>query len=200
VQRSGGAGHLLYVEAETAPARGGPGPARPAAGSDADSDGRAAVTDLFRVHHLELVRLAVLMTGDQGTAEDIVQDVFERLHRGWPRLREPGRGLAYARASVVNGCRMAHRHSAVARRYAPRLARADPACPDAAAALADESEMIAALRALPRRQREVLVLRYYADLDVAEIAATLRIGASAVRSTMSRGLATLARALEGEQR
>ena len=67
-------------------------------------------------------------------------------------------------------------------------------------AMADESEMMTALRRLPRRQREVLVLRYYADLDVAEIATTLRIGASTVRSTISRGLASLSRALEGEQR
>ncbi len=182
------------MDAETAQAR-PPGPER----AEADGDGRRAVTDLFREHHLELVRLAVLMTGDLATAEDVVQDAFEHLHRSWRRLRTPGSGLAYARTSVVNGCRMAHRRSAVARRYAPRLAAPAGASPDAAAAMADESEMVAALRALPRRQREVLVLRYYADLDVPEIAATLRIGASAVRSTMSRGLAGLAQALERGQ-
>ena len=169
------------MDAETAHARSGPGA-------------------LFREHHLELVRLAVLITGDLATAEDVVQDAFEHLHKSWPRLRERGSALAYARTSVVNGCRMAHRRSAVARRYAPRLAGPAVATPDAAAALADASEMMTALRSLPRRQREVLVLRYYADLDVAEIAATLRIGASTVRSTISRGLASLSRALEGEQR
>jgi RNA polymerase sigma-70 factor (sigma-E family) len=187
VQRFGPAAHLCYVDAETAHALSESGP-------------HWAVTALFRDHHLELVRLAVLITGDLGTAEDVVQDAFEHLHKSWHRLREPGSGLAYARTSVVNGCRMAHRRSAVARRYAPRLAGPAVTSPDAAAAMADESEMMAALRSLPRRQREVLVLRYYADLDVAEIAATLRIGASTVRSTMSRGLASLARALEGEQR
>jgi RNA polymerase sigma-70 factor (sigma-E family) len=188
------------VDAETAHALSEPGPPRPAGAGGADGAGHWAVTALFREHHLELVRLAVLITGDLATAEDVVQDAFERLHRGWHRLREPGSGLAYARTSVVNGCRMAHRRSAVARRYAPRLAEPAATSPDAAAALADESEMITALRSLPRRQREVLVLRYYANLDVAEIAATLRITASAVRSTMSRGLARLARVLEGEQR
>jgi RNA polymerase sigma-70 factor (sigma-E family) len=194
MQHSGRAGHLPFVDAETARAH-PPGPGR----GDVDSAGRRAVTDLFREHHLELVRLAVLMTGDLATAEDVVQDAFEHLHRSWRRLREPGSGLAYARTSVVNGCRMAHRRTAVARRYAPRLASRDAGGPDAAAAMADESEMMAALRALPRRQREVLVLRYYADLDIAEIAATLRIGPSAVRSTISRGLAGLARALERGQ-
>jgi RNA polymerase sigma-70 factor (sigma-E family) len=186
------------VDAEAAHPRTEPVPPR-LTGRDG-GDGHWAVTALFRAHHLELVRLAVLMTGDLATAEDVVQDAFEHLHRRWHRLREPGSGLAYARASVVNGCRMAHRRSAVARRYAPRLAGPDVAVLDAAAAMADESEMMIALRALPRRQREVLVLRYYADLDVAEIAATLRIGASAVRSTMSRGLAALALVLEGERR
>jgi RNA polymerase sigma-70 factor (sigma-E family) len=166
--------------------------------SAADSEHQAAagLTELFREHHLELVRLALLMVGDRATAEDVVQDVFERLHRRWHRLREPANGLAYARSSVLNACRSVHRRSAVARKHVPRLA-ADSAAPgpDDAAALADRSELGPALLALPRRQREVLVLRYYLDLDVAEIATTLRIAPSAVRSNSSRGLATLARAL-----
>ncbi len=65
-------------------------------GKDRDEARHAtvAVTDLFREHHLDLVRLALAMTGDLATAEDVVQDAFERLHRGWPRLREPSNGLA----------------------------------------------------------------------------------------------------------
>lgn len=155
-----------------------------------------AVADLFREHHLELVRLAALLTGNQATAEDVVQDAFEGLHRGWPGLRRPSSGLAYVRSSVVNGCRAAHRRAAVARRYAPRLAeRPEAAGPEAVSAADDRGDLAAALRLLPRRQREVLVLRYYLDLDVAEIAATLRITPSAVRSTSTRGLAALARRL-----
>jgi DNA-directed RNA polymerase specialized sigma24 family protein len=83
----------------------------------------AAVTDLFREHHLGLVRMAIVMVGDPATAEDVVQDAFERLHRRWPRLPEPVDGLAYVRASVLNGCRSVHRRAAVARKHAPRLAR-----------------------------------------------------------------------------
>jgi RNA polymerase sigma-70 factor (sigma-E family) len=157
----------------------------------------AAVTDLFREHHLELVRLALVMTGDLATAEDVVQDAFERLHRGWRGLRQPSSGLAYVRASVLNGCRSAHRRAAVARKHAPRLA--EPAWrpgPDVASAADDRGALAGALRRLPRRQREVLVLRYYLDLDVAEIAGTLRITPSSVRATNTRGLAALARALE----
>jgi RNA polymerase sigma-70 factor (sigma-E family) len=184
------------VDAETADVMNGPGRTVPVEASDADW----AVTALFRDHHLELVRLALVMVGDVATAEDVVQDAFEHLHKRWHRLREPGSGLAYARSSVLNGCRSVHRRSAVARRHVTRLTGPPGAGPDAEAALGDRGEMLAALRRLPRRQREVLVLRYYADLDVTEIAATLRISPSAVRSTASRGLAALAQSLGRAER
>jgi RNA polymerase sigma-70 factor (sigma-E family) len=160
----------------------------------------AAVTDLFRCHHLELVRLALLMTGDLAAAEDVVQDAFEQLHRRWPSLRQPGSGLAYVRSSVLNGCRSMHRRARVARKHAARLAGPPSAGAEAAdpadTVAGERSGLIAALLSLPRRQREVLVLRYYADLDVAEVADTLRIGPSTVRSTAARGLHALAQALK----
>jgi RNA polymerase sigma-70 factor (sigma-E family) len=184
------------VDADTAQAVNGSGGAVPPPATEADR----AVAALFRAHHVELVRLALLMVGDLATAEDVVQDAFEHLHRRWRRLREPGAGLAYARASVLNGCRSVHRRSAVARKHAPRLAGPVIHSPDAATALAEHGALLTALRALSRRQREVLVLRFYADLDAAEIAATLRISPSTVRSTTSRGLAELARILERGER
>jgi RNA polymerase sigma-70 factor (sigma-E family) len=159
-----------------------------------------AVTELFRSHHVELVRLAMMVTGDLATAEDVVQDVFERMHRRWPALRDAASGLAYARASVLNGCRSAHRRNAVRHRHEATIAGRAESGPDAESVAADRGLLVAALRGLPGRQREVLVLRYYCDLDVAEIAAMLRIGPSAVRSTMSRGLAALARAVGEEGR
>jgi RNA polymerase sigma-70 factor (sigma-E family) len=158
---------------------------------------------LFRRHHLELVRLALVMVGDLATAEDVVQDCFERLHARWPRVREPERALAYARSAVLNGCRSVHRRSAVARRHAPQLAvgvGADAAAPDTASVTADRWQLAAALRTLPRRQREVLVLRYYADLSVTEIAATLGISAGNARACLSRGLARLAAEIGEEGR
>jgi RNA polymerase sigma-70 factor (sigma-E family) len=171
-----------------------PGGGTGIAGEDRGDAAASAVTDLFREHHLELVRLALVMTGDLATAEDVVQDAFERLHRGWYGLRRPSSSLAYVRASVLNGCRSAHRRAAVARKHAPQLA--EPAWRGGPDAAADERGALAgALRRLPRRQREVLVLRYYLDLDVAEIAGTLRITPSSVRATNTRGLAALARAL-----
>ena len=163
-------------------------------------DATSAVTDLFRKHHLELVRLALVMVGDLATAEDVVQDAFERLHRGWRGLRQPSSGLAYVRSSVLNGSRSVHRRAAVARKHVPELAETSAARgQDAASAADDRGELAAALRLLPRRQRDVLVLRYYLDLDVAEIAATLRISPSSVRATNTRGLAALACALRGTE-
>jgi RNA polymerase sigma-70 factor (sigma-E family) len=149
--------------------------------------------DLFRSHHVELVRLALLMVGDLATAEDVVQDAFERLQRSWHDLRQESAGLAYVRSCVLNGSRSVHRRAAVARKYAPRLLGRETVSADAADAAGDRGELSAALRQLPRRQREVLVLRYYADLEVAQIAATLKITPSAVRATNSRALAALAR-------
>ena len=184
------------------------GPLTSAAGAAAialDSEQSVAaraltVTDLFREHHIDLVHLAVVMVGDLATAEDIVQDVFERLHRGWHELREPSRGLAYARSAVLNGCRSVHRRAAIARKYAPRLAPLPAGhAPGEPSAIGDRGELAAALRLLPRRQREVLVLRYYADLNVAEVAETLRIAPSTVRACTSRGLAALALALREDK-
>jgi RNA polymerase sigma factor (sigma-70 family) len=166
--------------------------------ADSAPAGGAAVTsalaDLFREHHLELVRLALLMVGDLATAEDVVQDAFEGLHRGWHGLHQQSSSLAYVRSSVLNRCRSVHRHAAVARKHAPRLAVPEVQ-PDEVLALADRGELAQALRLLPRRQREVLVLRYYLDLDAADISATLQITQSAVRATIARGLAALGRQL-----
>ncbi len=159
------------------------------------SDARAAVEALFAEHHLALVRMAVVMVGDVETAEDVVQDAFEKLQAGWHRLRDQDRGLAYARSAVLNGCRNARRRSAIARKHAGQGAPLE-AHPDAAQALADGAELLAAIRALPRRQREVLVLRFYLDLDVAEVAEMLGIGPSSVRSSSARALAQLARSID----
>ena len=162
------------------------------------AESACSVTELFTEHHLGLVRLARLMVGDLATAEDVVQDAFEQLHRRWRSLRAPSSALDYARAAVLNGCRSVLRRRLVARRYEGRIAGPAPYDADAAVALEQRTELIGAFRSLPRRQREVLALRYYLDLSVADTAATLRISEGAVRSTASRGLAALARVLPKE--
>jgi RNA polymerase sigma-70 factor (sigma-E family) len=184
------------MEADPADVIRSPGPWPDQAGPAADmADSAQYVTELFRAHHLELVRLAVLIVGDLGTAEDVVQDAFEQLHRRWRTLRKQSSALDYARSAVLNGSRSVLRRRSVARRHEAGLVASRHPDPDAATGFEQRSELIEAFRALPRRQREVLALRYYVDLSVADVAATLNISEGAVRSTASRGLDALARIL-----
>ncbi len=126
------------------------------------------VTELFQAHHLELVRLAVLMVGDLATAEDVVQDAFEQLHRRWRTLRKQSSALDYARSAVLNGSRSVLRRRGVARRNQTRITVSHHAGADVAADFEQRSELIEAFRQLPARQREVLALRYYVDMSVAD--------------------------------
>ena len=171
------------------------------AGSEAShvAGSRAGLTALFRAHHAELVRLAALMTGDRGSAEDIVQDVFARLCARNLLPGPPG-ALAYVRAAVLNGCRSALRRRAVARRFGgARGATAgdvtQPSAENEALLAEDRRRVLAAVARLPRRRREVLVLRYWLGLPEAEIATVLGISVGTVKSTAARGIAALARQL-----
>ena len=172
---------------------GGPGAvcARPAGMIEADWDAGQAVGALFGAHYQSLVRLAVLLVGDVGTAEEVVQDSFVALHASWRRLRDPGKALFYLRRSVVNRSRSAIRHRAVASRTALQPPPPAPGADQAVIAGLQRSEVVSALRALPARQREALVLRYYYDLTEAQIASAMRISKGAVKSHTARGMAAL---------
>jgi RNA polymerase sigma-70 factor (sigma-E family) len=160
-------------------------------------DADEAVTRLFNAHYRSLVRLGVLLLHDQGAAEEIVQDAYVALHTRWRKLRDADKGLAYLRACVVNRSRSALRHRTVVDRYA-RSARPMPDTPSAeAGALGalEHAAVVAALQALPTRQRETLVLRYYLDLSEAEIAEAMGVSRGAVKSHAARGMAALRAAL-----
>lgn len=164
----------------------------------APPDAEAVLAGLYREHWLALVRLAVLLVGDRESAEDVVQDVFARLHGRSPEALT----LPYIRTCVLNAARSVLRRRGVALRWAALgLGRAGREAEDSAemAALLGESrqEMLAALAVLPKRQREALVLRYYLDLSDAEIALVTRVRQSTVRSTVARALARLQRELGG---
>lgn len=166
------------------------------AGAGVAWDADEAVTRLYAVHYRSLVRLAALLLRDAAVAEEVVQDSFVAMHGAWRRLADPDRALAYLRQSVVNRSRSVLRRRTVASRHAP------PAAPPAASAehgalvALEHAEVLSALRLLPQRQREVLVLRYYADLTEAEIADAIGISRGAVKSHASRGLAALRSSLE----
>jgi len=158
-----------------------------------------AVTALYEAHALGLVRLAVVMTGDQGSAEDIVQDAFLGLYRRWDSLTDLPYPLAYLRASVLNGCRTALRRRSRADR-AHYLSEVPSESAEARALLSEEQRAVArAIRDLPGRQREALVLRYYLNLSEADTAEAMRVSCGAVKSATSRALAALGRRLKEGQ-
>jgi RNA polymerase sigma-70 factor (sigma-E family) len=155
-----------------------------------------AVTVLFHTHWASLVRLARLLVDDVETAEDVVQEAFAQLHRRWGTLRDPERALFYLRAAVANGSRNHLRSRRVRRLHAPDAPVPQASAESVAIDRADHRAVLAHLRELPWRQRQVLVLRYYLDLSEAQIADALGISAGAVKSHASRGVATLGRRLE----
>ncbi len=153
------------------------------------------LASVHRAHYRSLVRLASLLVDDVGTCEEIVQDAFVRVWQRTPALRDDERLPAYLRSAVLNGARSHLRHALVTRRHLQPAP--DPADgPDAHGLPGDVGQVLAALRALPDDQREVLALRYYLDLTEAEIAVTLGISAGSVKTHAHRGLATLAERLE----
>ncbi len=158
-----------------------------------------AVTALYEAHALGLVRLAVVITGDQGSAEDIVQDAFLGLYRRWDRLTDLPHPLAYLRASVLNGCRTALRRRSRTDR-AHYLSEVPGESAEALALLSEEQRAVArAIRDLPDRQREALVLRYYLSLSEADTAEAMRVSRGAVKSATSRALAAIGRRLKEGQ-
>jgi RNA polymerase sigma-70 factor (sigma-E family) len=168
----------------------------------------ASVTALYAEHALGLVRLAVVITGDRPAAEDIVQDAFLGLYRRWDELPDTTAPLAYVRVSVVNGCRTAlRRRSRFAAGPPPGESAGESGEQAGTAGQAESAEdrallteeqrtVAAALRKLPRRQREALVLRYYLDLSEEEIAKTMGVARGTVKSATHRGLAAIGRTLK----
>ena len=166
------------------------------AAESADESADDAVERLYAEHWASLVRLGALLLRDPVSAEEVAQDAFVALHRRWGSVRDQSKALAYLRRSVVNGCRSMQRRSAVAARYVPDAERSADSAESTVLAAARRDTVLAALAGLPRRQREVLVLRHWLDLSEAEIAATLRISRGSVKTHSSRGLTALRTAME----
>ncbi len=173
----------------------------PSASGSLLGDPAEAVTALYHAQAVNLIRFAALMLGDVGRAEDIVQEAFLGLYRRWAQLADPGKAMQYVRTAVLNGCRTAMRPGK-RRERAFGLPAALPAgipgdAADATALVREQRRaVLAALRMLPRRQLEVLVLRFYLDMTESQIAAELGITTGTVRSTAHRGLSALSPLLE----
>jgi RNA polymerase sigma-70 factor (sigma-E family) len=161
-------------------------------------DADRVVTEIYHGEYKSLVRLAVLLVHDVPTAEEVVQDAFVAMHTAWRRLRDNEKALSYLRQAVVNKSRSVLRHRTVVDKNAPKPAPDEPSAEQGAIALIERSAVVAALRTLPERQREAIVLRYYADLSEADIAATMGISKGAVKSHTARAMAALKSILEQE--
>lgn len=160
--------------------------------------GEVQIEALYLAHYRQLVGLARLILGGNAAAEDIVQEAFIRVYGSWSKIRDPDRAASYLRSTTINLARSVLRRQQTALRYAPDPP-AEPAGPEEQVlAKVSNAGVIDALRLLPWRQQQVIMLRYYADLSVLETARTLQISAGTVKTHGFRALATLAEALQSQ--
>jgi RNA polymerase sigma-70 factor (sigma-E family) len=156
---------------------------------------RSRFEEFAAAHSAGLINLALMVSGDRGRAEDAAQEALVRVYQRWSRLDDP---LAYARRTVVNATRDDWRRAERATRAyddAGRLANLDKA-DDAEASVLERDALMAALNALPHRQRAVVVLRYLSELTEAETAAVLEISVGTVKRQTFDALARLREILD----
>lgn len=170
------------------------GGSTPAAITEADLDlldADGAITVLFEQHYARMVRVAAVLLADVAGAEDVVQEAFLALHQGWDRVRDKRGAVGYLHRSVVNGARTRLRRRRLARLLLP--GRPDTVDSAEAAALsgAVDRPLVSALRSLPPREREAVLLRHYLDLSERQTAQVLGLRVGSVKAYASRGLATL---------
>ncbi|OQR61013.1 SigE family RNA polymerase sigma factor [Streptomyces maremycinicus] len=154
------------------------------------------LTETYRAHYRSLLGLAALLLDDTASCEDVVQEAFIRVHSARKRVRDPEKTLAYLRQTVVNLSRSALRRRILGLKLLskpmPDMASAEEGAYDQL----ERDSLIKAMKGLQRRQREVLVLRYFADMTEAQVAATLGISLGSVKAYGSRGIAALRIAME----
>ena len=165
-------------------------------GAVVEWDADRAVTAIYSEHYRSLVRLAAFLVRDNATAEEVVQDSFVAMHGAWRRLRDTDKALSYLRQSVVNRSRSVLRHRMVVDKNTPKPPPDMPSAEHGAIIQLERSAVVSALRGLPERQREALVLRYYGDLSEAQIASVMGISRGAVKSHTARAMAALRAELE----
>jgi RNA polymerase sigma-70 factor (sigma-E family) len=159
-----------------------------AGGPSAPAGWAPDLLELYTEFRLPMLRLAVLLTDDPAAAEDVVHDAFIAVQRRWASV-DPAAARGYLRVAVVNTARSVVRRTIVARRHRRGAEpEAGPAADDGLVLAEEHREVWAAVRSLPRRQREVLVLRYWSGLSEEQIASALGVSRGTVKSTASRGL------------
>ncbi len=167
-------------------------------GEDSPVEASSDLTRLWHEHYAVLVRLAQMLVDDRETAEEVVQDAFVRMHARLHRVA-PETAPAYLRVAVLNGARSRLRRRGTARRHPASGPMNAPAAEHEAVAATRRAELLLVLRSLPRRQCEVVVLRYLADFSIADTASTLGISPGAVKTHAHRALTTLKPLLEDDR-
>ena len=155
-----------------------------------------AIAALFHEHGRSLVRLARLFADDRNAAEDLVQEAFLRLRRSFHRIESPDRTAAYLRSIVLNLARDHNRRGLMSLRHRMPEPESGLSAEDRIVIREDQQQVIDALQALPRRQRDCVTLRYYLDLSIPDIAMTLGISVNSVKTHLQRGMAVLETRLE----
>ncbi|NUS16521.1 MAG: SigE family RNA polymerase sigma factor [Streptomyces sp.] len=154
------------------------------------------LTETYRAHYRALLGLAALLLDDTASCEDVVQEAFIRVHSARNRVRDPDKTLAYLRQTVVNLSRSALRRRILGLKLLSKPMPDMASAEEGAYELLERDQLKAAMRSLQRRQREVLVLRYFADMTEAQVAETLGISLGSVKAYGSRGIAALRVAME----
>lgn len=149
------------------------------------------LVDLFEREGRSLVRLARLFVDDRNAAEDLVQEAFIRLARSASRIKDDAKAAAYLRSIVLNLARDHNRRGLVSLRHRLPLGEERAQEVDELVLRDDQRQILEALRDLPHRQRDCLVLRYYQELGIDDIAATLSISRNSVKTHLQRGLAAM---------
>jgi RNA polymerase sigma-70 factor (sigma-E family) len=162
----------------------------------AEWDADQALTALYGEHYRSLVRMAAFLVHDTDTAQDVVQASFVAMHQGWRRLRDSDKALSYLRQSIVNRSRSVLRHQTAVNGNAPKPPPDMPSAEQGAILQLERPAILAAVRELPARQREALVLRYYGDLSEAQIAAVMGTSRAAAHNHTVRAIAALQAVLE----
>ncbi|WP_414720775.1 SigE family RNA polymerase sigma factor [Streptomyces sp.] len=183
-----------------------PWPVRVAGTDGSDSEGADTtmavgttvdhLTETYRAHYRSLLGLAALLLDDTASCEDVVQEAFIRVHSARSRVRDPEKTLAYLRQTVVNLSRSALRRRILGLKLLSKPMPDMASAEEGAYEILERDQLKAAMRSLQRRQREVLVLRYFADMTEAQVAETLGISLGSVKAYGSRGLAALRVAME----
>ncbi|MGP3966490.1 SigE family RNA polymerase sigma factor [Streptomyces sp. 6N223] len=154
------------------------------------------LTETYREHYRPLLGLAALLLDDTASCEDVVQEAFIRVHAARNRIRDREKTLSYLRQTVVNLSRSTLRRRILGLKLLSRPMPDAASAEEGAYEQLERADLIQAMRGLQRRQREVLVLRYFADMSEAEVASALGISAGSVKAYGSRGIAALRVAME----